>query len=261
MSPALPLLHHFSDARRRRSTARSIGEIRKQAQALSKIGNAELLNAAELLRNGLAADAKSQRGGRRFFLHRDTGVHRPNPALLHTAFALATEAVRRSTGMVYYDVQLMAGLALARGEVAQMATGEGKTIVAGLPAIYHGLRGGGVHVATTNHYLAGRDCDELRGAFDAVGLTVGLLPEPYAPSATVTAYQADITYGTGYQFGFDYLRDQLILRDHGKPTPGRVATRALRGRHQEAPVACRKRAFAIVDEIDSVMLDEANTPL
>ena len=179
-----------------------------------------------------------------------------------TSFALTYEAIRRTTGLVYYDVQLLAGIALCTCAVAEMSTGEGKTLVAALPSVLYALRGRGVHVATVNTYLAQRDFELLQPAYQLLGLSAALLPEGGHTTQKRPAYEADITYGTGYEFGFDYLRDQAQLRAQPTPRLGEQFRRRLRG---QAPSASRgmqrELAFAIIDEIDSVLLDEANTPL
>ena len=126
--------------------------------------------------------------------------------------ALVREAVRRTLGLRYHGVQLLAGLALANGHVAEMATGEGKTVVSAIPAFLAWLDGRQTHVATPNAYLAERDCQQLKPVFEMLGLTAALLPERNDLQGKAAAYQQDVVYGTGYEFGFDYLRDQLSLR-------------------------------------------------
>ena len=180
---------------------------------------------------------------------------------LESAFALVAESLRRVLGFEYYDVQFMAGIALTRGSIAQMQTGEGKSIVAALPAFVHGLSGQGVHVATTNPYLASRDATQVGPVLELLGLSVGLLPESNNAGLVRHAYRCDVTYGTGYQFGFDYLRDQLTLRRHSLPTLGRAVRGALRGGLPRPKLLQRSLAFAVIDEIDSVLIDEASTPL
>ena len=179
----------------------------------------------------------------------------------HTdAIALIAESVRRSHGLVPYDVQLHAGLVLAEGRVAEMATGEGKTLVALLPAFCFALEGRGAHVATVNSYLAERDCEFARPAFARLGMSVGLLREKGARSAKHAAYTAHVTYGVGTEFGFDYLRDQLAIRALGEVRPR--FHDILSGRAQAEPdVVQRSLAFAVIDEADSVLIDEARSPL
>lgn len=187
--------------------------------------------------------------------------------LLHTdvlvpAFALILEAVRRHTGMVYYDVQLLAGLALSTGALAEMKTGEGKTIVAALPACLYGLSGKGAHVATVNAYLAERDWELMRPPLEMLGLSVGLSREQAPSHEKRIAYACDVTYSTGYELGFDFLRDQATLRSRRQPILGESFRNRLRGHEdQELPLIQREHFFAVVDEVDSVLIDEANTPL
>nr|WP_251126890.1 accessory Sec system translocase SecA2 [Exiguobacterium sp. s160] len=156
-------------------------------------------------------------------------------------FALVREASVRVLGMRHYDVQLIGGFALLEGNISEMPTGEGKTLVAALPSYVKALEGKGVHVITVNDYLARRDAEQIGKIHDFLGLTVGLNVPDIEPDEKRAAYQADITYGVGTEFGFDYLRDHLV----GKPEE-----RVQRPFH-----------FALVDEVDSILIDEAKTPL
>ena len=174
--------------------------------------------------------------------------------------ALIAEAVRRAHGLAAYDVQLLAGLALADGRLGEMATGEGKTLVALLPAFCFALHGRGAHVATVNAYLAQRDFEFARTAFARLGLTVGLLPERASNVEKRAAYACDVTYGVGTEFGFDYLRDQLALRAAGRTTP-RFHEVLLGHAMPQPDVVQRGHAFAVIDEADSVLIDEARSPL
>ncbi|EMA6345189.1 accessory Sec system translocase SecA2 [Bacillus cytotoxicus] len=157
------------------------------------------------------------------------------------AFAVVREAAKRVLGLRHYDVQLMAGLVLLEGNIAEMPTGEGKTLVSSLPTYVRALEGKGVHVITVNDYLAKRDKELIGQVHEFLGLTVGLNIPQIQPDEKKQAYEADITYGIGTEFGFDYLRDNM-------------ETSAL---HQVQ----RPYHFAIIDEIDSVLIDEAKTPL
>ncbi len=161
--------------------------------------------------------------------------------LIPEAFAMVREASRRKLGMRHFDVQLIGGLALNAGKIAEMRTGEGKTLMATLPAYLNALSSEGVHVVTVNEYLAQRDSDWMRPVFEFLGLTVGVIKNAQSPDEKRAAYACDITYGTNNEFGFDYLRDNLAFR--------------LEDRVQ------RKLSFAIVDEVDSILIDEARTPL
>ena len=182
--------------------------------------------------------------------------------LLARSFSLGTEAIRRVFGFVLLDVQIRGAAAVASGDVVQMQTGEGKTMVAALAAINRALSGRGVHVITTNRYLAERDCEELRPVFEMLGITLGVLRQESTLAETRRAYAAEVTYGPGYQFGFDYLKDQLALRTVAEVPLGSKLRAGLNGqRVGETPLRQRPRDFAIIDEIDSVLLDEASTPL
>ncbi len=185
-----------------------------------------------------------------------------DPRVLETTFAIASEVVRRALGLRFYEVQLLAGMALCHGVVAEMKTGEGKTLVAALPAILRALEGHGVHVATVNSYLARRDFDLLSQVYRRLDLEVGLLEPGGDVAAKQAAYRADVTYGPGYEFGFDFLRDQTALRRHPKQQLGDLFRARLQGRNLgSADLLQRRLCFAIIDEVDSVLLDEANTPM
>jgi len=157
------------------------------------------------------------------------------------AFAVVRETARRVIGMRHFDVQLIGGLVLAEGNIAEMATGEGKTLVASLPSYLRALEGKGVHVITVNDYLAKRDRELIGPIHEFLGLTVGLNLPQMDPSEKKAAYLADITYGVGTEFGFDYLRDNMV--------------------HDKNEKVQRPYHFALVDEVDSVLIDEAKTPL
>jgi len=161
--------------------------------------------------------------------------------ILAEAFAVVREAARRTLKMRHFDVQLIGGMALHEGKIAEMRTGEGKTLVATLPAYTNALAGLGVHVVTVNEYLAQRDADWMAPVFRFLGLSVGVIRNAQSSEEKRAAYACDITYGTNNEFGFDYLRDNLAFR--------------LEDRVQ------RPLAFAIVDEVDSILIDEARTPL
>jgi preprotein translocase subunit SecA len=161
--------------------------------------------------------------------------------LVPEAFALVREASLRKLGMRPFDVQLIGGLALNAGKIAEMRTGEGKTLMATLPAYLNALTGDGVHVVTVNEYLAQRDSDWMGPLFQFLGLRVGVIKNAQTPDEKRAAYACDITYGTNNEFGFDYLRDNLAFR--------------LEDRVQ------RKLSFAVIDEVDSILIDEARTPL
>ena len=161
--------------------------------------------------------------------------------LLPKAFAVVREASVRTIGLRHFDVQLVGGLALHYGKIAEMKTGEGKTLVSTLPAYLNALTGNGVHIVTVNEYLAERDAEWMGPIYDFLGLTVGCIDSSQKQSEKRQAYQCDITYGTNNEFGFDYLRDNLAFDQEGQMQ--------------------KQLSFAIVDEVDSILIDEARTPL
>lgn len=190
------------------------------------------------------------------------GNRAQQPDLIVETFALVHEAVRRHLGMTYYDVQLLAGIALTSNVVAEIATGEGKTLISALPAALGGFTSRGVHVATVNSYLAERDFRSLKKVYQCLGLSTGLVRDGDVLANKQSAYRADITYGTGYEFGFDYLRDQLCLQGENSLGLGQRFRRQLQG-GSDVSQAIMQRGLhiAIIDEVDSVLIDEANTPL
>jgi preprotein translocase subunit SecA len=176
--------------------------------------------------------------------------------LLPDAFAACREAAKRTVSMRHFDVQLLGGMVLHEGKIAEMRTGEGKTLVATLPAYLNALAGKGVHVVTVNDYLAKRDAEWMGKIYNALGLTVGCIQstmEPYGEDKRA-AYNADITYGTNNEFGFDYLRDNMITPPMWVDQYGRLMI-------GEAQPVQRPLGFAIVDEVDNILIDEARTPL
>ena len=175
---------------------------------------------------------------------------------------LVAEAVRRTTGCTLYNVQIAAGRAMAQGHVVQMQTGEGKTLTGVLPAVTGVAQGLCVHVATVNQYLAERDFQELQSAFDLLGISVGLLQPNDDPQTKRNAYASDVTFGAGYEFGFDFLRDRAALRRPSQKL-GDTYLSALRGDSYAAANTTMQRGhgLAVIDEADSVLIDEAITPL
>ena len=161
--------------------------------------------------------------------------------ILPEAFAAIREGSKRVMGMRPFDVQLIGGMTLNNGKIAEMKTGEGKTLVGTLAVYLNALTGLGVHVITVNDYLASRDANWMKPLYEFMGLSVGIVLSGQGQEAKQAAYQADITYGTNNEFGFDYLRDNMALSKD---------ERAQRG-----------LAFAVIDEVDSILIDEARTPL
>ena len=177
-----------------------------------------------------------------------TGAYRERVAngesldhILPEAFATMREASKRVLGMRHFDVQLIGGMTLNAGQIAEMKTGEGKTLVSTLAGYLNALSGENVHIVTVNDYLAKRDSEWMGRAYGFLGMSTGLIQSGMSPRKKIPAYKADITYGTNSEFGFDYLRDNMVTS---------AANRVQRGHH-----------FAIVDEVDSILIDEARTPL
>lgn len=235
---------------RRRPNANSdplrlVPHVRTLCESLSDCTDAELLAEAAQLQGALSA-------GRRV----------DDQEVLVAGVALSSEALRRAHGVCLYDVQLRAVLSLAPGVIVQMQTGEGKTFVAVTVACHLALAGRGVHVVTPNSYLAERDCATAAAVLERLQMTAGLLPEGGENDAKAAAYDCDVTYGTGHEFGFDYLRDQINLRQQADVPLG---TRLYQDLCQ--PVATRRStiqrglAHAVVDEADSVLVDDAGSPL
>ena len=162
-------------------------------------------------------------------------------SILPEAFAVVREASKRKLGLRHFDVQMIGGMVLNEGDIAEMRTGEGKTLVATLPAYLNAISGEGVHIVTVNEYLAERDANWMRPIYEFLGLTVGVVQSGQTPDDKRKAYRASITYGTNNEFGFDYLRDNMAFRLEDKMQ--------------------KQLNFAIVDEVDSILIDEARTPL
>ena len=162
-------------------------------------------------------------------------------SLMNEAFAVVREAAKRVLGERHYDVQLVGGMVLHKGGIAEMRTGEGKTLVATLPVYLNALEGKGVHVVTVNDYLANRDAEWMGRVYGFLGMSVGVIVHGLSQAERQNSYRSDITYGTNNEFGFDYLRDNLV--------------------YEASDMVQRTHNFAIVDEVDSILIDEARTPL
>ena len=199
-----------------------VDAIKSEGKKLGSPGLGDLKSKADALRQK-AQDGKAQDG------------------LLPAAFALVQEASTQTIGLRHFDVQLLGGCALHRGMIAEMKTGEGKTLVATLPATLSALAGKQVHIVTVNDYLAARDAAWMGPVFNALGVSVSVIVQGMDVAAKREAYKADVIYGTNNQFGFDYLNDNMVLE------PGQLLQKGLH--------------FAIVDEVDSILVDEARTPL
>ncbi|MBI3453761.1 MAG: preprotein translocase subunit SecA, partial [Rhodospirillales bacterium] len=201
-------------------------------------GDVAAINAAEAELAKLSDDALQARTP---MLRARLANGEPLDALLVDAFATVREAAKRTLGQRHFDVQLIGGMVLHRGMIAEMKTGEGKTLVATLAVYLNALEGKGVHVVTVNDYLAHRDSEWMGRVYKFLGLTVGCIVHGLTDDERRAAYACDVTYGTNNEFGFDYLRDNMKFRLED----------------------CTQRGhnYAIVDEVDSILIDEARTPL
>ncbi len=170
--------------------------------------------------------------------------------LLPEAFAACREAAWRTKNMRHFDVQMLGGVVLHRGNIAEMVTGEGKTLVATLPAYLNALTGKGVHIVTVNDYLARRDCEWMLPIYKALGITAGYIQSEMEPVERRKAYDCDVTYGTNSEFGFDYLRDNM--------KPARWGDSHFDPYYHQCQKALN---YAIIDEVDNILIDEARTPL
>ena len=207
----------------------------RELKRLSKI--VEEINSLELYYEGVKNLSEETDQLKRDLIDQNSEID----SLLPAAFALVREASKRTKGMRHFDEQLIGGIALHEGKIAEMRTGEGKTLVATLPAYLNALTGDGVHVVTVNDYLARRDANWMAPIYEILGMSVGVVQSAQDPQEKRDAYQADITYGTNNEFGFDYLRSNMVFD--------------LEDRLQ------RDLNFAIIDEVDSILIDEARTPL
>jgi preprotein translocase subunit SecA len=187
----------------------------------------------------------------------------PLSRLLVEGYALVREAARRTIDMRHFDVQILGGIAMFHRSIVEMQTGEGKTLAATLPMYLHGLLGRGCHLATVNDYLARRDAEWMRPVYQALGVTVGVIETPMSQPQRRKEYACDVTYGTAKEFGFDFLRDRLLLRRIGEGQGdllGGMLGQSRTAEGGEKPVQ-GDPYFALVDEADSILIDEARTPL
>ncbi len=208
--------------RQLRAMRKVVSKINELEKEVSQLSDADLGHKTQEFRDKLKEGA-----------HPDT--------ILPEAFAVVREASRRTLGLRHFDVQLIGGMVLNNGNIAEMRTGEGKTLMATLPAYLNALSGKGVHIVTVNDYLAKRDSEWMRPVYEFLGLTVGVNLANMSHEEKQKAYASDITYGTNNEFGFDYLRDNMVFSLEEKVQ--------------------RQLNFAVVDEVDSILIDEARTPL
>ena len=232
----------------RRKTSRKqkwVPAVRQSETGFKSLSDSEILKQANLIREQYAESAS-----------KDRSQHQSKYA------GLIAECVYRSMGFRLFDVQLEGIGAAGRGSIVEMQTGEGKTVVTGCIAALRTLEVPSVHVSTTNGYLADRDCDELAPIFERLGLSYGKLPSESDEAASRIAYRKDIVYGPGYQFGFDFLHDQMKLRQQKKKGIGKSVVNRIRGTRQGLKlIQPSDHHVALIDEADSVMIDEAMTPL
>ncbi|MGZ4223379.1 MAG: preprotein translocase subunit SecA, partial [Solirubrobacteraceae bacterium] len=224
----------MGEAKKFKTYEQRVGRINAFEAELETYTDAELREAADALR-------ERARGGEKL------------DDLLFECFALVREAGRRSMAMRHFDVQLIGGMVLHDGAIAEMKTGEGKTLTATLPVILNSLAGRGVHVVTVNDYLARRDAMWMKPIYDLLGVSVGVLQNMQPYEEKRGAYAADVTYGTNSEFGFDYLRDNMATTLEEKVQHG--------GREKPEEGKSHYHTFAIVDEVDNILIDEARTPL
>src|SRR3990167_5630371 len=227
-----PEIQKLSD----RSLREKTGVFRQRLQEKSKTSEADFLELENQLREAASVPEKNKLKARQKRLRNELFAE-----ILPEAFACVREAGRRTVNMRHFDVQLIGGIVLHEGKIAEMATGEGKTLAATLPAYLNALLGKGVHVVTVNDYLAKRDREWMGPIYEFLGLTVGVIQHDMDAEQRQASYGCDITYGTNNEFGFDYLRDNMVSFKEEM---------VQRGHH-----------FAIVDEVDSILIDEARTPL
>ena len=202
--------------------ARTVADINALEKEMQSLSDEELSAKTEFFRENLKQNKDAE-------------------ALLIEAFAVVREASQRTLGLRHYDVQLIGGMVLNEGNISEMATGEGKTLVATLPAYINALAGDGVHIVTVNDYLARRDAEWMGKVFNFLGLEVGVVTSGMSGEEKQAAYSCDITYATNNELGFDYLRDNMAFSQDQKMQ--------------------KKLNYAIVDEVDSILIDEARTPL
>src|ERR1700750_1220493 len=220
----------MGEAKKFKTYEQRVGRINAYEAELEHYTDEELREAADALRERARAGEKLD-------------------DLLFECFALVREAGRRSMGMRHFDVQLIGGMVLHDGAIAEMKTGEGKTLTATLAVVLNSLGGRGVHVVTVNDYLARRDAMWMKPIYDALGVTVGVLQNMQPYEEKQAAYASDVTYGTNSEFGFDYLRDNMATTLDVKVQHG--------GRQDEDGKRRARHVFAIVDEVDNILIDEA----
>jgi preprotein translocase subunit SecA len=233
----------MGEAKQYKTFERRVERISAYEPELELLDDSELLERADELR-------ERARGGE------------PLDDLLHECFALVREAGKRTMGMRHFDVQLVGGMVLHSGAIAEMRTGEGKTLTATLAVVLNSLAGRGVHVITVNDYLARRDAEWMSPLYNALGVSVGVLQNMQAYEDKAAAYASDVTYGTNSEFGFDYLRDNMAQTLEEKTQHGgRAKPEDWVQRDSEGRLRSWMHSYAVIDEVDNILIDEARTPL
>ena len=221
-----------------------------------------ILEQVNALENELQPETDQQLKKRSYSVRYQIKAGEPLAQVMPEAFALVREAGRRTLTMRHFDVQIMGGISLFFGSIAEMQTGEGKTLTATLPLYLHALAGKGAHLATVNDYLAERDANWMRPLYELLGLTVGIIQTKDSSESRRQAYACDITYGTAKEFGFDFLRDRLLLRRLGVRHEDFLGSPSGHRFESEGDQPVQRGAhFSLVDEADSILIDEARTPL
>ena len=248
----------------------SISSTARETKRNSRLGfmgfhkkRAPQASASRIRRAEQAAGALSdQKLAKRSSELQEQAADKIDDAVINEFGGLIAESIFRSVGFRLYDVQVGAMIAGAQGAIVEMHTGEGKTVVTGAIAALKSLGCPSIHVGTTNTYLAARDLESVAPAFDMLGISHGLLPEESDETASRKAYRKQVVYGPGYQYGFDYLRDQMFLRDNRQSELGISTVNQIRGNDPfNNLIQPSKHHVALIDEADSVMIDEAMTPL
>jgi preprotein translocase subunit SecA len=230
---------------------RSLGYLKSRSVDLTHIVSpGSLLAQVNALEETMRAKTDAELKGMTAYLRQRLAAGETLEDLLPEAFAACREAGLRAKNMRHFDVQIVGGIVLHRGNIAEMVTGEGKTLVATLPAFLNGLEGRGVHIITVNDYLARRDCEWMLPIFRALGMEAGFIQSEMDPIARRKAYDCDITYGTNSEFGFDYLRDNMKPARWGDSNYDPFYHQVQKSLH-----------YAIIDEVDNILIDEARTPL
>ena len=221
--------------------ANILGNVLKFGAGKQQKKYVEIVNAVSELEPTVSSLSNNELAAKTLELKRKYDAEKNLENILVEAFAVCREAAKRTINMRHFDVQIMGGVVLHEGKIAEMKTGEGKTLVATLPVYLHSFTGKSAHIVTVNDYLAKRDSQWMGPVFNLLGVKVGLLQHGMSTEEKKISYGCDVVYGTNNEFGFDYLRDNMVIRNEN--------------------LVQRGHDFAIVDEVDSILIDEARTPL